>query len=183
MDFRRHHDERMLRPLPLLLDSALRCVYACPRRDEEGLELMTRMYKALPSREEVDDELDRTAVTLPQESAAESAPAKALSMDALDVLYTHLKVQHSLQEYGCLQPMSRYREALGGWGLSTARGEYLLHSLARYTARRTPLAGLNHWMQTRDDMVELRELACMQLPQQLPCCHWLFALLLAEQAR
>ena len=42
-------DERLLRPLPLLLDTALRCVYACPRVDETALELMTVIYKALQS--------------------------------------------------------------------------------------------------------------------------------------
>ena len=38
-------DERLLRPTTLLIDTALRCVYACPRRDDETLELMTMIYK------------------------------------------------------------------------------------------------------------------------------------------
>lgn len=40
------HGARVLRPLPLLIDTAMQCIYKSPRTDEEALELMTSMYKA-----------------------------------------------------------------------------------------------------------------------------------------
>ena len=48
--------ERLLRPTPLLIDTALRCVYACPRRADEALELTRVIWAALPSREELGPE-------------------------------------------------------------------------------------------------------------------------------
>ena len=58
-----------------------------------------------------------------------------------------------------------------------------MRTLARHTARLSPPATSAHWSQTRDDMVALRELACAQLPPELPYCEWLQALLLAGQFR
>ena len=45
-------DQRLLKPMALLIDTALRCVYASPQTDEEALELMTEIYKDLPNRDE-----------------------------------------------------------------------------------------------------------------------------------
>jgi tetratricopeptide (TPR) repeat protein len=104
-------------------------------------------------------------------------------LDELDELYAHLKSQHSLQEYGCLQPMGAYRQGEGGRGLSRERAQQLLRALARHTARRSPPATSAHWAQTRDDMVALRERACLDLPPELPYIEWLQALLLTGQFR
>ena len=220
-----HADERLLKPMPLLIDTALRCIYASPRRDEETLELMTMMYKALPSREQVLAEAtgaqgqDPPAVAAGAGSAGEEDPAELLGsddtsaaatatgvrddgaegtgplppppgadaierlLDELDELYSHLKAQHNLREYGCIQPMGAYREAAGGHGLTAARGRTLLRTMARQPAQRSPPATSVQWAQTRDDMVSLREHACVELPAQLPYCEWMQSLLLAGQYR
>mgnify|MGYP006150642885 CR=1 FL=1 len=84
-------DERLLAPLPLLIDTVLRCVYACPAESgaqraaaaaaavaasggtaaeplgaEEALEMINVMYVALPTREAAlapTDEVDDAAAT------------------------------------------------------------------------------------------------------------------------
>ena len=213
-------EDRLLRPTALLIDTALRCVYGSPRRDDEALELTMMMYKALPGRDDlgpedlgpedigpVDLEPPETAPVPETALALETAPpfkgvaaaaaaegeaplppppgpeALEALLDELDELYAHLKSQHSLQEYGCLQPMGAYRQGEGGRGLSRERAQQLLRALARHTARRSPPATSAHWAQTRDDMVALRERACRELPPELPYIEWLQALLLTGQFR
>jgi hypothetical protein len=63
--------------------------------------------------------------------------------------------------------MGAYRQGEGGRGLSRERAQQLLRALARHTARRSPPATSAHWAQTRDDMVALRERACLELPPEL----------------
>ena len=79
--------------------------------------------------------------------------------------------------------MGAYRQGEGGRGLSRERAQQLLRALARHTARRSPPATSAHWAQTRDDMVALRERACLDLPPELPYIEWLQALLLTGQFR
>ena len=71
-------EQRLLRPLPLLIDTVLRCVYACPRCDEDALDLMTMMYNALPQRDvaeaEVEVEADETRLSLSAEAALQRTP-------------------------------------------------------------------------------------------------------------
>ena len=205
----RRPEDRLLRPTALLIDTALRCVYGSPRRDDEALELTMMMYKALPGRDDLgpdDFEPPETAPVLETAPVPETAPpfegaaaaaaegeaplppppgpeALEALLDELDELYAHLKSQHSLQEYGCLQPMGAYRQGEGGRGLSRERAQQLLRALARHTARRSPPATSAHWAQTRDDMVALRERACLDLPPELPYIEWLQALLLTGQFR
>ena len=67
-------------------------------------------------------------------------------------------------------------------GLSSERGAQLMRAVARHTARRTPAASSSVWQHTREDLVQLRETACAQLPPQLPYKEWLHVLLLAGAA-
>lgn len=71
----------------------------------------------------------------------------------------------------------------GERGLDAERGHKLLRAMARHTGRRSPPASSGVWLQTRDDMVQLRDQACSQLPSELAYCEWLQALLLAAEFR
>ena len=102
-------------------------------------------------------------------------------LDQLDDLERHLAAQHNLREYGLLQPMAAYRE--GGAGLALPHAQQLLRAMARHTARRAPAAGASQWLDTREDMVQLREAGCPALPAELPCSEWMQALLLGGQFR
>ena len=205
--------ERLLRPIELLIETVLRCVYACPRTDGEALELMTRMYKDLPTRGEAlagcddDDEAsvrpqdlqgraDRASlVAMPLQAAnAGSAAAGSLPrsdrhevlsqlLDALEDMENHLSVQHRLREYGLLQAMGAYRQGEGGRGLSAEHGNYLLRRLARQTARRMPPAPRDEWTKLKGDMRELWRQACSHLPEETPHSEWMQALLLAGHFR
>ena len=196
--------ERLLRPLSLLIDTVLRCVYVCPRRDEDALDLMTMMYKALPSREVAEEEAmveaEGTAVEEEgegeeaEEGTAAAASALHSLLDELDDLERSLRAQQHLREYGLLQAMGEYRQQpeasptdgqSGGHtheirGLSSERGHYVLRALARQVARRAPPATGAQWAQTRDDMEAVWTEACSHtLPASLPYSEWLQALLLA----
>ena len=166
------------------IEVVLRCVYACPRRDEEALELMTAMYTSLPPRDEA----------LANASANASATASdddddggggggttrvARLLDELDELERHLAAQHNLREYGLLQPMCAFRAAPDGSGLDAETAQRLLRAMARSVARRSPAASSSQWLSAREDMQQLRHQACRSLPAELPDCEWLQSLLLA----
>ncbi|KAL1529936.1 hypothetical protein AB1Y20_000864 [Prymnesium parvum] len=186
-------EERLLRPQSLLIDTALRCIYGSPRADDEALELMTAMYKALPGRdvalstaedESDEEEADEENSEAREHEESSSAPGHSqlpLLLDQLDALQQHLSAQYELRDYGMLQRMSDYLQ--GERGLDAERGHKLLRAMARHTGRRSPPASSGVWLQTRDDMVQLRDQACSQLPSELAYCEWLQALLLAAEFR
>jgi hypothetical protein len=67
--------ERLLRPVRVLIETVLRCVYSCPRADDEALDLMTTMYNDLPPRAEALAEAE-------EEGEDEAAAEQELEIEA-----------------------------------------------------------------------------------------------------
>ena len=185
---------RPLRPLRLLITTALRCCYATPRVDDAALEALHAIYASLPGRVDAPHVEEEEAAEAASEGGADEVPPPpspgskeplAELLDRLDVLEHHLSAQQRLGEYRLVQEMTAFCEAGSGatLGLSEERASTLLRAMGRHTARRQPPASRLQWEATLDDMTSLRELACAALPAEAAAVEWLQALLLAEQFR